>query len=1710
MTARVQLIQVFLSSPGDVAEERKIAREVIDQMQYKPLLQGRFMLKLLAWDRPGAPPMEANLTPQEAIDRGMLKPSQCDIVVVIFWSRMGTPLEADGEKYLSGSHYEYMDALRASQKTRSAENPGKPRILLYRRTEKLTLSPDDDKIEEKLEQWRKVKEFFDNFKDEGGALRGGFNAYASPEDFRKLLEAHLEFLLKERLDDASDSLPLPAVPFDLPVPWEGSPFPGLHAFAERHAPIFFGRGREIDELIRRFGASKTGALAVVGASGSGKSSLVAAGFIPRLRSLSGDKAWRVIRFTPDEIGAGNPFASLAAVLRHELNGDNRGLARKFAENAAAFKLIAAELLRDHTNHARLLMYIDQFEELFTTIDPQYIAPFINLIETSLSSERIRVIITLRGDFYGQAIAYETLATLLRDSTYPLPPPSSAALYEMITRPAERARLRFEDDLYQRIWEDTGSDPGALALMAYVLEELYLRQADGLLTLNAYTELGGVQGAIGKRSEDVFSGLDDEARDALGRVFHELVSVKEDGTATRQRAERRIITRTRGAAALVDALIEARLLTSGFGANNQPYVEVAHEALFRSWERLAQWIEDTKDDLRLLRQVRLSAAEWHANGRREDYLWSQERLERVYQMRDNLQIEFDDLVKQFIRPENEILLERLQREFARPQPREHQMRSFADRLRDIGASAIPTMLDALMLITQREIPTVVVPKQGVPLGNPDFQDIYLVPYPLVNVANRPELKASLLESSIPALQADLIDGLINHPDAAIHDLIRRLEGADLDAARFAVRVIAALGQVQRQGFFNTPKARFDVFNQPPVLPAPFSSSPRLGGSSSLKPGSGSESPFSLGGRKPTTQDDTSPDDKTPGRSTFGGSGLPGSSGSRPSGGGLSSSASPFSTAGSRRSPSVIPLSKSFNHNGLALRQPPTPQFAALFADKGSKFTISSATPDLSTKEVLDFAGWKPESLPIPDFAASGIGNLPIERLIGALIPLALHDDDLLRKLAIYSLARLKVETAIPTLMQALTLGAEDARLLALLAILYIDSSDDGLISTALLKASADPNPDVWKTALLQVTVLPPEMALNLILEALPPRNPAILVPLKYRALLDRLYDVIAFMSDGGDLLAVTVALIAALHYSVDVERKPDKNPGLPKPASARGVFSSNLNTYDTVRLRAAHFLRLFGTVTEATRAFVDLLNDDAPHMRIMAAGALGQLAAASALSALDERLRDPDESPSLRRVIVGALSQLPDARVLDSLRYALSQDTFLPLRLDALDALNTSAALDAAAVNSVIMQALQDPHAQMRVAAIKLLAVRRVVQAVPALFTLEEDTSVEVINAVFDALTDIPNPETLGMLLKSSGELSAEALQRRREMVANLTTSDHRLFEVALDGASDPTARLFAAETLVKQPRVEALAALARLSGNGLETANPLARQALIDMLKSIEEGRLVLAENKMASPLITARALDQADLLTHPDGAVRRGAAFALLSLVEREDRCATRINRPARKFSVRIAPRIASPPRSIRVYPRILRSPQAQLPTPRRELLEYFHSYHSVPNALGLGGAPKPTRAATSPFKRRRLGSEDQSDTFEDEPIATYVSEYRVGSTPYDDSVSIETPDGKYLGEMGIGLYNGDDRIIECWVFDNKVAPLSKCYFVAERSPLSQLPNDIDQSKIMFLSRGATVSLGSYGLQVSFIFTQVQDDVQPPAIGSFRAVLRAFQKRND
>ena len=590
-------VQIFLSSPGDVADERGLARQVLQSLPKEVSFAGKIHIDEISWDDPGNPvALDARFTPQEAINRERPKPSECDVVVVILWARMGTPLpenyrKPDGTTYRSGTEWEFLDAIK------SAERTDRPMVWVYRRDEDIKVGRKDPRRDEILRQGDAVDAFFKEFEDPDGSLKRSYHPYHTPSEFQRLFERHLRDWLALRLKDATP-LPLETKNSNASTAqteksiWQGNPYRGLKPFTAEHTAIFFGRGIETDELVKRV-REGVPVLAVVGASGSGKSSLVAAGLLPRLAAgaIPGSQTWVQLRFTPAELGD-NPFRNLGLALLPHLPGSQwtaDGIAQALEREPSFIATLAAEILTDRPAEARLLLFGDQFEELFTArIRETYLKSFVSLVEAIAGSSRLRLVLSLRADYYGPCTRFEGMAKLLREGSFPLAAPTGRALAEMIEGPAQKAGITLEPSLVDDILKEVGDGPGRLALVEFALEKLYDLRRDHTLSRKVYSEeLKGVSGVMQSEGDKVVQGVADSV---LAEVFDALSEVDEAGGAVRRRVWMKGLSDE--GKTLIQRLADARLVTLDRDSDTgQAWAEVAHESVLRSWPKFNHWLKE---------------------------------------------------------------------------------------------------------------------------------------------------------------------------------------------------------------------------------------------------------------------------------------------------------------------------------------------------------------------------------------------------------------------------------------------------------------------------------------------------------------------------------------------------------------------------------------------------------------------------------------------------------------------------------------------------------------------------------------------------------------------------------------------------------------------------------------------------------------------------------------------------------------------------------------------------------------------------------------------------------------------------------------------------------------------------------------------------------------------------------------------------------------
>jgi tetratricopeptide (TPR) repeat protein len=628
----VRKLRFFISSPGDVCEERALASRVIERLQSEYM--GRVALETVLWEHE---PLVATATFQQQL----VKPSDTDVVISILWSRLGTRLpaqftRADGSRYESGTEYEFEEALDGFRRN------GKPDLLVYRRTAPPSVRLDDERdLMERLAQKKKLDEFIDKwFHDRAdGTLTAAFHPFQSPGDFEILVENHLRRLIERQLPRS-----VGATAESRDVWKKGSPFRGLAAFEFEHAPVFFGRTRAVSDVLqalRQQAGEGRSFVLILGMSGGGKSSVARAGVLPMLTKpgvIEGVGFWRRAVFRPTDV-RGDVFTGLARSLLKEhalpsLDSDGAGpeeLAQVLRQSPqAATALVRAALARETGEkvNGRLALVIDQMEELFTHegILAEHREAFIDVMDAFARSGRVWVICTLRSDFYPRLAALPKLAALKEGAgQYDLMPPTASEIGQMIRLPTQAAGLRFEEDpasserLDDMLRDAAAERPEILPLLQFTLEELYQRRTeDGLLTLAAYRQLGGVEGSLAQRAETVFTELPADVQAELPKVLNALVSIEQDGheTVGRKRAPDRFAGKSR---ALIDTFVENRLFVTELADDGTAVVTVAHEALLWHWPRVMGWVAQNRENLRVRSRIAAAAQRWSIEKRPADLL-----------------------------------------------------------------------------------------------------------------------------------------------------------------------------------------------------------------------------------------------------------------------------------------------------------------------------------------------------------------------------------------------------------------------------------------------------------------------------------------------------------------------------------------------------------------------------------------------------------------------------------------------------------------------------------------------------------------------------------------------------------------------------------------------------------------------------------------------------------------------------------------------------------------------------------------------------------------------------------------------------------------------------------------------------------------------------------------------------------------------------------
>ncbi len=642
--AGIREVKLFISSPGDVIAERERLMAVIARLNAR--FAGTAHISPVNWPDHyyrGHDTFQAQIAPV----------TSCDIVISIFWTRLGTELPpqfpermADGRPYPSGTAYEVLTAREA------AREKAVPDLYVFRKTAEGRLPTNDatardlfirqlDALDAFWQEWFHTRE---------GHFIAGFKNFSSTDDFEK----DVEQLLLQWLSGKG----LLGHRASWQIELRGSPFRSLEPFDAEHADVFFGRTTETERgnerLIAAAGRSVP-FLLVVGASGTGKSSLARAGLIPRLirpGGVDGVDRWRIATMKAG-FGRSTPLEELAAALLQagalpELaqapNGTPSGVARQLASDRdGASGLVRWGLERisetvrtaggfDRPPVVRLLLLIDQFEGLFAgPVSAAERAAFAGAVDALVRSGLVWTIATLRSSEYALLQADPIWLKLKEEgATLDLVPPDQVAIAEAIRGPAEAAGLVYEYDaqserhLDETLRADTAR-ADALPLLQFTMQRLFEERRDRTLTFDAYRALGGIEGAIAAEAERAVGALPQDAQDQLPWLLRHLVGVgrrrNDAGFALREMMlDDKVLLERPAAEALIKALDGARVLVLDSDEEGVRRARLAHEAVLRSWRRAREAVEANARYFQSYAELQSAAfGRWQTGDSREDHL-----------------------------------------------------------------------------------------------------------------------------------------------------------------------------------------------------------------------------------------------------------------------------------------------------------------------------------------------------------------------------------------------------------------------------------------------------------------------------------------------------------------------------------------------------------------------------------------------------------------------------------------------------------------------------------------------------------------------------------------------------------------------------------------------------------------------------------------------------------------------------------------------------------------------------------------------------------------------------------------------------------------------------------------------------------------------------------------------------------------------------------
>ena len=439
------------------------------------------------------------------------------------------------------------------------------------------------------------------------------------------------------------------------------PYMGLQAFTEESAQYFYGRDALVQRLVNHVNHETT--LTVIGASGSGKSSVVRAGLFYQLsqgKQIPQSDRWLLKCFRPGS----NPFVSLAQCLSNEAGQRGNTQLRLPIEELLSQGVEGfVQWLRSRPE-PMVVLVVDQFEELFTLASESERKHFVDLLLETVdyAGDRFKLIFTLRADFIASCLEIPKLSQIIQKFSVLVPPYLTESEYrEAIVKPATQVGLKVEPGLEEILLQELSGGTGDLPLLQFVLQKLWENRQAGVLTLGAYRKLGGIKGALEKQAQDLYDSLDPETQAAAKWIFLNLTKLGDGTEDTRRRVTKSDLIVPKYPAELIEKtlqkLTEAKLIITNLPSGivtgvsrgdrqiadysqllrkameQQPTVEVVHEILIRHWSTLRWWLEENRSRLKLQRQIEQAAILWKKKNQQPDFLLRGIRLveaEEIFQ------------------------------------------------------------------------------------------------------------------------------------------------------------------------------------------------------------------------------------------------------------------------------------------------------------------------------------------------------------------------------------------------------------------------------------------------------------------------------------------------------------------------------------------------------------------------------------------------------------------------------------------------------------------------------------------------------------------------------------------------------------------------------------------------------------------------------------------------------------------------------------------------------------------------------------------------------------------------------------------------------------------------------------------------------------------------------------------------------------------------